>query len=278
MNKQTNKPQERWKSAGDKLHADAEGDHVLVSRDGYEQQPHWPEKELSTWSFWERGDGVKGLFAMSELLWIVGETHGYPLKHSVERDCENDEKASKSCLGAGEDSKQSFWPQILSRLSQLEVVHENGRDQIPAWCFPQRHLFQAFRVWRRRCNVSSECVSPGLGLLWTGHQGFWIYFALFFPPLPQSRPWKSHREPRFQRVANPGIPFWGFSKMIVSWLSLCLWADPVEYCTAGRDWLREACESRRWSRWPLLRSRKGRRQRSLPWNHRTSPPAKVNRE
>ena len=40
MNKQTNKPQERWEPAGDKLHADAEGDHVLVSRDGYEQQPH----------------------------------------------------------------------------------------------------------------------------------------------------------------------------------------------------------------------------------------------
>ena len=38
---------------------------------------------------------------MSELLWIVRETHRYPLKHSVERDCENDEKASKSCLGGG---------------------------------------------------------------------------------------------------------------------------------------------------------------------------------
>ena len=40
-NKHTNKkPQERREPAGDKLHADAEGDHVLVSRDGYEQQPH----------------------------------------------------------------------------------------------------------------------------------------------------------------------------------------------------------------------------------------------
>ena len=42
------------------------------------------------------------------LLWIVREAHCYPLKHRMERDGENDEKASKSCLGAGEDSKQSF--------------------------------------------------------------------------------------------------------------------------------------------------------------------------
>ena len=120
MNKQTNKPQERWEPACDKLHADAEGDHVLVSRDGYEQQPHWPEKELSTWSFWERGDGVKGLFAMSELLWIVGETHGYPLKHSVERDCENDEKASKSCLGG----RWGF---------ETKLPTSNPESPVPAW-------------------------------------------------------------------------------------------------------------------------------------------------
>ena len=40
------------------------------------------------------------------LLWIVGEAHCYALKHRMERDGENDEKASESCLGAGEASNK----------------------------------------------------------------------------------------------------------------------------------------------------------------------------
>ena len=81
-----------------------------------EQRWLWTATTLT----WERGDGVRGLFAMSELLWIVGETHGYPLKHSVERDCENDEKASKSCLGGG-------WG------FETKLPTSNPESPVPAW-------------------------------------------------------------------------------------------------------------------------------------------------
>ena len=35
------------------------------------------------------------------LLWIVCQPHCYALKHRMERDGENDEKPSGSCLGGG---------------------------------------------------------------------------------------------------------------------------------------------------------------------------------
>ena len=35
-------PEESWQATGDKLHADAEGDDVLVGRDGQKQKPHRP--------------------------------------------------------------------------------------------------------------------------------------------------------------------------------------------------------------------------------------------
>ena len=78
-------PEESWQATGDKLHADAEGDDVLVGRDGQKQKPHGPER------WWQCGiiECPPG---------VVCQAHGNALKHSMQGNGQHHQESPESCL------------------------------------------------------------------------------------------------------------------------------------------------------------------------------------
>ena len=79
-------PEEGRQATGDKLHADAEGDDILVGRDGQEQQPHGPGRRLQG-----------GIVECPPD--VVCEAHCNALKHGVQGNGQHHQETPESSLG-----------------------------------------------------------------------------------------------------------------------------------------------------------------------------------
>ena len=191
------------------------------------------------------------------LLWIVRQAHCYALKHSMERDGENDEKPSESCLGGGWGLKPkdpTSNPESPGRVAGMacEWPWPAAGSRPASITFPSTTPFSAF-------SSLFEGLHRLISIWVTCTESVWVplLFCYFDQGLGHLLHKVDHEEttedPDFSE--RPTLRFSIFTKhgwenlallIFLIRFSLCLWADPAVCCIVGRGWLRGACESRQW--------------------------------